>query len=209
MQQLEDIYPHSQDISDNALIRQSLAGNPDAFEILIYRYRAPLQAFIFRYLRNEEETFDMLQQIFLQLYVSFPTLLTARSIKPWLFQVAHNGCLDELRKRKRRRVSNFSELELLIEGEDWSPLALIPDPQPLPEEVVEHHDLQRMIQSAILTLPPKPRAVVLLRYSTQMSFSKIGQTLNIPEATVKTYFRRARPALVALLKASIGSHTFE
>jgi RNA polymerase sigma-70 factor (ECF subfamily) len=51
-------------------------------------------------------------------------------------------------------------------------------------------------------LPPKFRSVVLLRYTSQLSFSEIGKVLNMPEATAKTYFQRARP----LLRASMASH---
>src|SRR5207249_11639668 len=66
---------------------------------------------------------------------------------------------------------------------------------PLPEELAEQSDLQYRLQGAIQTLPIKFRSVVLLRYAGQLSFSEIGQTLNMPEATAKTYFQRAKPLL--------------
>ena len=59
----------------------------------------------------------------------------------------------------------------------------------------ERHDLQRALRAAIDSLPPKFRSVVLLRYAGQLSFSEIGKTLSMPEATAKTYFQRARPLL--------------
>ena len=89
------------------------------------------------------------------------------------------------------------------EDEDLSPLAIILDTSPLPEDVAEHHDLQQMLQEAIATLPPKFRAVVLLRYAAQLSFSEIGQTLQMPEATAKTYFQRAKPLLSVALKPQL------
>ena len=60
-----------------------------------------------------------------------------------------------------------------------------------------------MLQRAIDALPPKFRAVVLLRYASQLSFSEIGQALQMPEATAKTYFQRAKPLLRASLKEQI------
>jgi RNA polymerase sigma-70 factor (ECF subfamily) len=77
----------------------------------------------------------------------------------------------------------------------------MPDTDPLPEELAERRDLQQCLQKAIQTLPPKFRSVVLLRYAGQLSFSEIGQALDMPEATAKTYFQRAKPLLRAALTA--------
>lgn len=188
-----------QELSDSMLVSQILAGNQYAFETLVYRYHTPLLGFIYHYLGNDEQALDTLQQVFLQLHLSLPSLSAGGSLKPWLFRVAQNRCLDELRKRRRQPVVQFSELEWIVDGEDHSPLTLIPDGEPLPEELAERHDLQKTLLSAMQRLPPKPRAVVLLRYSTQMSFAEIGRTLNMREATAKTYFQRARPVLRSLL----------
>jgi RNA polymerase sigma-70 factor (ECF subfamily) len=79
----------------------------------------------------------------------------------------------------------------------------MPDTRPLPEEIAERRDLQQSLQRAIQGLPPKFRSVVLLRYAGQLSFSEIGKTLNMPEATAKTYFQRARPLLRAALTAQM------
>jgi RNA polymerase sigma-70 factor (ECF subfamily) len=68
--------------------------------------------------------------------------------------------------------------------------------------MAERSDLQAALQEAIDALPAKFRSVVLLRYTSQLSFSEIGKTLNMPEATAKTYFQRARP----LLRAALASH---
>jgi RNA polymerase sigma-70 factor (ECF subfamily) len=127
-----------------------------------------------------------------------PTLRTGEPLKAWLFQVARNRCLDELR---RKRAIHFSELESGNDEDDLSPLAIMPDTRPLPEEIAERRDLQQSLQRAIQGLPPKFRSVVLLRYAGQLSFSEIGKTLNMPEATAKTYFQRARPLLRAALTA--------
>src|SRR5229473_2977883 len=68
-----------------------------------------------------------------------------------------------------------------------------------PEELAEQSDLQQHLHNAIQTLPIKFRSVVLLRYAAQLSFSEIGQALNMPEATAKTYFQRSKPLLRAAL----------
>ena len=97
----------------------------------------------------------MLQQVYLQLYLSLPTLLTTVSLKGWLFQVARNRCLDELRRRRRRGEAPFSSFAWDAGEENLSPLEAIPDPDPLPEELAERIDLYRSLQEAIASLPPR------------------------------------------------------
>ena len=180
------------EISDGTLVQQTLTGDQRAFEALVRRYNTPLFNFICHCLGDYDLACDVSQQVFLQLYISMPTLRTGEPLKAWLFQVARNRCLDELR---RKRAIHFSEVESANDEDDLSPLAIMQDTRPLPEEIAERHDLQSSLRSAIDALPPKFRSVVLLRYAGQLSFSEIGRTLNMPEATAKTYFQRARPLL--------------
>jgi RNA polymerase sigma factor (sigma-70 family) len=200
MQVRERAKTPSPEISDGVLVKQTLAGDQYAFEMLVRRYNVPLFNFICHCLGDYDQACDVLQQVFLQLYISMPTLRTGEPLKAWLFQVARNRCLDELR---RKRAIHFSELESGNDDDDLSPLAIMPDTRPLPEEIAERRDLQQSLQRAIEGLPPKFRSVVLLRYAGQLSFSEIGKTLNMPEATAKTYFQRARPLLRAALTAQM------
>lgn len=197
----ERIKPQSQhyEITDGMLVTRILAGEQSAFELLVQRYNTPLFNFICHLLGDYDMACDVSQQVFLQLYISMPTLRTGEPLKAWLFQVARNRCLDELR---RKRSVHFSELESNRDDDDLSLLDIMPDTQPLPDEMAERSDLQTALHVAIDALPPKFRSVVLLRYTAQLSFSEIGKTLNMPEATAKTYFQRARP----LLRAALADH---
>ena len=196
MQMRERTRIQTSEMSDGILAQQSIAGDQRAFEILVQRYSTPLFNFICRFLGDYDQACDVLQQVFLQLYISLPNLRTGDPLKAWLFQVARNRCLDELR---RKHAIHFSELEPVSDEDELSPLATMPDTDPLPEELAERRDLQQCLQKAIQTLPPKFRSVVLLRYAGQLSFSEIGQALKMPEATAKTYFQRAKPLLRAAL----------
>ena len=200
MQTRERSKTQSPEITDGMLVQKTLAGDEQAFEMLVRRYHVPLFNFICHCLGDYDQACDISQQVFLQLYISMPTLRTGEPLKAWLFQVARNRCLDELR---RKRAIHFSELETNSDDDDLSPLAIMPDTRPLPEEIAERHDLQQILRQAIEGLPPKFRSVVLLRYAGQLSFSEIGQTLSMPEATAKTYFQRARPLLRAALSTQL------
>src|SRR5947209_7430213 len=142
------------DMTDGVLAQQTLAGDPYAFESLVHRYNTPVFNFIYRFLGDYDQACDILQHVFIQLYISLPTLRTDKPLKAWLFQVARNRCLDELR---RKHAIHFSELEAVNDEEELSPLAAIPDSGPLPEELAERSDLQQHLQAAIATLPVKFR----------------------------------------------------
>ncbi len=200
MQLCERAKVGSVEIADGMLAQQALAGDEQAFEVLVHRYSPPLFNFICHFLGDYDQACDISQQVFLQLYISLPTLRIGEPLKAWLFQVARNRCLDELR---RKHTVHFSELETTSDEDELSPLAVMPDTSPLPEELAERHDLQVHLQQAILALPPKFRPVVILRYTAQLSFSEIGRTLHMPEATAKTYIQRAKPLLPSALATQL------
>src|SRR6266849_1093349 len=192
-----------QGVSDGVLVGQALAGDQRSVEILVHRYHHPLVSCIRGFLKDDEQVSDVLQYVFLQLYLSLPILLRNVSLKAWLFQVARNRCLDELRKRRRRAEVPFSTLEREGGEEGLSSLEAIPDPEPLPEEMTESIELHGSLHAAIVSLPPKLRSIVHLHCFRQLTFAEIGRTLNMPETTVKTYFYRSLPFLRSALASNV------
>ncbi len=176
-------------LPDADLVEQAQTGNQVAFEALVVRYRGPLFQFIARYFGDYDQRCDVLQQVLIQLYLSLPDLQTSKSLQGWLFRVARNRCLDELR---HKHVPNFSELAAEgSEEEIFFPegaMVLTPSAE---DEVVQR-EMQQVLCQAIATLPPKYRPIVWLRYTTLLNFGEIGRILHIPEATAKTYFQRAK-----------------
>lgn len=184
------------DLTDAVLVQQAQVGDQGAFEILVDRYSGLLFLLISRLVRDEHLAHDVLQHVFIQLYRSLPTLIPGVTLKAWLSQVARRRSIDELR---RRRPILFSEIESFLDGGEDSYLTTLPDPDRQPEEQVELRELRKLLLEAIETLPLRYRAVVLLRYDTQLSYSEIGRALSIPAATAKTYFYRSRKQLRTLL----------
>ena len=153
-------------LADHVLVRQALAGDEGAFEILVRRYHTQVFHFIRHYISDYDQAWDVLQQVLLKLSASLPKLCLAQEqLGPWLFQVARNCCIDELRKK---RMLCFSELEWDADEEEGepSPLASRADPSPSPEETVEYHEVQRMLHVINQTLggfrePANPTLVSL------------------------------------------------
>src|SRR5438270_2361032 len=110
MQLCERAKGGSVEIADGMLAQQAIAGDEQAFEVLVHRYSTPLFNFICRFLGDYDQACDVLQQVFIRFYTSLPKLGTSEPFKPWLFQVARNCCVDELRRRRRYAI-HFSQLE--------------------------------------------------------------------------------------------------
>ncbi len=203
MQQEKHSTSQGTELSDGFLLGQSLAGDEYAFEALVSRYRSPLLNYIRRILKDDELAYDVLQFVLLRLYVSQPTLLKDVPLRAWLFQVAHNRCMDELRKQRSRPSIHFSELSWEDENDGIELLESIPDPRPLPGEIVEQRDLRAVLQQAIHSLPPRFRWVVHLHCFGHLTFSEIGRTLKMPAPTAKAYYYRALP----LLRSALANNT--
>jgi RNA polymerase sigma-70 factor (ECF subfamily) len=192
------------DFSDAQLAQHTLAGDSEAFEVLVQRYQTPIFGFVRHFLGDYDQACDITQQVFVRLYSSLPTLRKGVPFKAWLFQVARYCCIDEVRRQHRQAIP-FSHVDSDYQDEDTFAINDIPDPHCSLEEEQEKRDIQCTLRQAIAELPPKFCAVVTLRYAGQLKFSEIGRTLHMPEPTAKTYFARAR---LLLQKRLVGEKEF-
>ncbi|GCE30255.1 DNA-directed RNA polymerase sigma-70 factor [Dictyobacter alpinus] len=197
-------------VQEALLARQAMNGDQNAFEILVQHYTPLLFRFISRFINNPDLAGDILQDVFIRFYTTLPTINLDKPLKPWLFKVAHNCCIDELRTKRARTTFTFSQCTPLDDEESEESIFSIPDTGLSADQVVEQKQLQEILQNAINTLSLKSRAVVILRYTSNLRFAEIGHILNIPEPTVKTYFNRAKARLrEELMKEGIiNSHAY-
>ena len=92
---------------EEQLVKKSLQGDTTAFEELVAQYQGKIYALAFRYMGNEEDAYDMSQEAFIKAFRSIRSFKGDSSFGTWMYRVATNVCLDELRRRKRR-VSTLS-----------------------------------------------------------------------------------------------------
>ena len=176
--------------TDEDLARAFCEGEIACFEELVRRYTRPIFNFVYRMTGSYTEADDLAQDVFVQVYKSLPSARTDLPFKPWLYVVARNKCLDYLKKKKPLSFSAFDRPDSAE-----NPMDAIPDQDPLPDELVERADLQRLLRQAIEDLPEKYKTVVAMRYASGLTFAEIGAALSLPENTVKTHFQRAKAAL--------------
>jgi RNA polymerase sigma-70 factor (ECF subfamily) len=168
---------------------------PGAFEALVRRHQGPLYNFCLRLLGQTEDAADVAQETFVQLYSHLARLDEHEPITPWLFRVARNRCIDVIRRRRTVPLGITDDSgDVLLQTEPA-------DDDPLPDELAERADLQRLLTSAIAALPPAYAEVVALRYAGDRSFGEIAEILDCEEGAARVRFHRAKGLLRRQLRA--------
>lgn len=185
--------------SDDHLAQLAASGDAGAFETLVRAYSRPIFNFAYRFLADCDLASEVAQDTFIRLHGMLSGQKTDHQVRPLIYRIARNRCIDLLRERK---AIVFSALAADPDGEE-SPIEGLADPSPLPAELAERHDLQQLLREAIVALPPRYRQVVALRYTTDLTFAEIAAALELPESTAKTLFQRAKPMLREALRDRI------
>jgi RNA polymerase sigma-70 factor (ECF subfamily) len=170
---------------------------PGAFEALVRRHQGPVYNFCLRMLGQAEDAADVAQETFVQLYSHLGRLDEREPIAPWLFRVARNRCVDVIRRRRTVPLGATDASGEPLPQHDPA------DDEPLPEEVAERADLQRLLTRAIADLPPAYAEVVALRYAGDRSFAEIASILTCDEGAARVRFHRAKALLRRTLRALV------
>jgi RNA polymerase sigma-70 factor (ECF subfamily) len=174
--------PADAKFQEKALVRQAMAGRRQAFNDLVECYQRRLYNYCYRMVGNADDASDVTQEAFVRAWRNLGGFRAGEPFSPWLYRIAHNLCVDHLR-RKPTALSLDVEME---EGRDPA------DTAESPESALESSETRRAIQSAIADLPEKYRAVMLLRHGQGMSLDEISEALGLPLNTVKVHLFRAR-----------------
>ena len=177
-------------MSDAALVELVLAGDQDAFSLLVERYKDAVQNLAYRMLSNVTEAEDVTQEAFVRAYTQLGTYKPAHKFSTWLLSIASHLAIDQLRRRR------FLALPL----EDVPFLEWIVDVGTGPEQSALAGEQQDEIQHYLRRLPSKYRAVVVLRYWYDFSYEEIASTLKLTPALVKARLHRARELLARYMK---------
>jgi RNA polymerase sigma factor (sigma-70 family) len=178
--------------SDDVVVRGCVAADDDAYAELVRRFQRSLFNVAYRLLGRYDDATDATQQALVQAYLALPSSRLGLPVRPWLFRILRNQCIDRLR---RKDAIPFSSLRAADGAADCHPPVDATDKSPLPEDLAERSDLERILLEAIDGLAPRYRTVVLLRYLGDLSFAEIGSRLNVPEPIARTLFQRAKAML--------------
>ena len=181
----------AQKASDHALLQGTLAGDEDAFAELVARYRNQITSYIYRMTNDYDGAVDLAQETFLRVYRAAGRYQTTHAFSTYIYRIATNLAISELRKRKRRRLVSLTGLLSSADGEEARDFDA-PDERPLADAELVDAEQKRVVKRAILTLPDKYRAPLVLRDVEGKSYDEIAAILSTSEGTVKSRINRAR-----------------
>ncbi|MFE9363599.1 RNA polymerase sigma factor SigM [Streptomyces sp. NPDC006978] len=178
------------DISDQDLLTQHVAGEPDAFGELVRRHRDRLWAVALRTLGDREEAADAVQDALVSAFRAAHTFRGQSAVTTWLHRITVNACLDRARKAASRKTAPVDDAERLDQ---------LMEPHESAEAPAERQDLHRELLAALATLPAEQRAALVLVDMQAYPVAEAARILDVPTGTVKSRCARGRARLLPLL----------
>ncbi|HEY0079033.1 MAG TPA: sigma-70 family RNA polymerase sigma factor [Pyrinomonadaceae bacterium] len=188
-------------MSDHSLLEATRTGDETAFAELVRRYRNQITNYIYRVTNDYEASVDLAQETFMRLYRAADRYQQSHAFSTYIYRIATNLAISELRRRKRRRLISLSGF---FQGREHgeTPCELDPpDLRPLQDAALIEGERRAAVSRAIRTLPDKYRAPLVLRDIEGRSYEEIARILEMSEGTVKSRINRARAFLRDKLEA--------
>lgn len=183
---------------DAELMLRVKRGDRAAFAGLVDKYKLPVMNFIFRSLRDEIEAEDLAQMVFLQAYKSRARYRQTAKFSTWLFTIARNLCLNEIRRRSRHPAESIEESH--AEHEDQPRQQYEDKEQISPPEKLLQGELAQKIEEALAELPENQRMAILLCRQDELSYEEIAEILDCSLSATKSLIHRGRETLKEKLK---------
>jgi RNA polymerase sigma factor (sigma-70 family) len=174
---------------EEELVARAKAGSGEAFEALFRRYRDRISAYVRVTIGDDGRTEDLVQEIFVGALRSLPALESTSAFKPWIYQIARNACLDELRRRSRTD-------EIFMGTDDFPPPdeRLIAHSQSAHGALLGKEELEHL-REALDGLPESQHDALVLRELAGLSYDEIGRHLRLSRPAVESIIFRARRGL--------------
>ncbi len=171
--------------SDGEAMRRWVAGDRGAFEGIVRRWEGPVGRFLARLTGDGEEASDLLQEVFLRVYLKGAAYRDVGHFRTWLYQIALNLARDAARRKVRKPAVALTEMH---------------DP-PCAAEPPDDGERAALVSAALAELPAAQREVVVLRHYEDLTFEAMARLLGVPATTLKSRFGVAMAKLEQALRA--------
>ncbi len=186
------------DAADQQAIRNTLAGDNEAFRRVVERHSASIFNLAYRMTGSSADAEELTQESFLQAFTRLRDFRLGARFHPWIYTIALNLCRSHLRRRSLARW--------LLPARPSEPEGGLPPPEPAaatpdPEQELLAREADERLRLAIEALPPRYREVFVLRQAQGLSYEQIAGLLGLPLGTVEARLFRARRRLLDSLAA--------
>ncbi len=182
------------DVPELELVQKAQAGDPEAFDQLVSRFRTRVFGMIYNMVHNEQDAWDLAQDSFLKAWKSIARFRGQSSFYTWIYRIVMNVTIDWLRKKQVK--GGGAEFDDAIQLKEIDPGArTVPQADVLPHERMQHKEIRARIEAAIAQLSPEHRAVILMKEMEDMQYHEIAESLGCSIGTVMSRLFYARKKL--------------
>jgi RNA polymerase sigma-70 factor, ECF subfamily len=186
------------DVSELDLVKRCQAGDTEAFDELVARYRTRVFSMIYNMVHNEQDAWDLAQDSFVKAWKSIKRFRGRSSFYTWLYRIVMNVTIDWVRKKQVKPAAEFNDATQLKEIDPAS--KTVPKADALPYEKMERSEIRERIDQAVAQLTPEHRAVILMKEIEEMQYHEIAEALGCSIGTVMSRLFYARKKLQNLLR---------
>jgi len=181
-------------LTDIEIVEKVRKGDKEAFSLIVERYQKGLINLLFPLMRNYEEAIELCQEVFLKVYSHLDQYDSNYKFSTWIYKIANNLAIDFLRKGTPK-IDSIDE-----ENENEEKKIEIESTELNPHECLEKKMVEEEILSAISSLEPLSRELIILRHIHFRSYEEMAKITNLPVGTVKNKIFRARRELMKKLE---------
>lgn len=181
---------------DRDIISEIKQGNKERFREIERRYHEKLYFYLRHLIGYQEETEDVLQNVFIKAYEHLDSFDNRRAFSSWIYRIAHNEAINWIKKKNRRKTISWEDV---ISAKDQ--LKVVSDEES-PQDTWIRKELRQEVREAMGELPAKYKEVLLLRFFFDRSYNEISEIIDRPRNTVGTLISRAKGQLIRILNAN-------
>jgi RNA polymerase sigma-70 factor (ECF subfamily) len=172
-------------LTDEACAAQVKKGDHDAFGVLVDRYEEKLMRYGRKFLSERRDIEDIVQEVFVSAYRNIQSFDEAQRFSPWIYRIAHNAFIDQLKKNTRNPF-------VLVDFDTFVAHGGYDDSV---KNDYDQKEMKEMINKGLAQLSPKYREALILYYLEDLSYKEIAEVLRVPLGTVSARVKRAKGEL--------------